>query len=54
MMALLHVPVDRRMLRPAWGAGKTQAGRNPSRNAAEPGEKAEFSAVYPMKSRLEP
>jgi hypothetical protein len=54
MMALLHVPVDCLMLRPAWGAGKTQGAQNLSRNAAEPGEKAGFCAVYPMKSRLEP
>jgi hypothetical protein len=54
MMALLHVPVDQLMLRPVRRAGKAEQQRNLFRNAAGPGKKAQVSAVYPMKSRLEP
>jgi len=42
------------MLRPTSGAGKAQGARILCRNAAKPGENAGFSAVYWMKSRLEP
>jgi len=47
MMALLHVPVDGMMLRPAGGAGKAEQQRKPFRNAAGRRQKAGLSARLP-------